>query len=81
MTNSTEEIYMFNLHFPNFSRDEVLQASRTLSDKPILLNGRKLRYPQNKVFHAEYNKKTDEIQIIREGEISKNEILDRIKNG
>ena len=63
MEQSTR-IYLLNLRFPGFSKDNVLRAARTLSGKSVVLNGCKLPYPSNTVNFAEYNKKTDEIQVI-----------------
>lgn len=63
MEQSTR-IYMLNLRFPSFSKDNVLAGARTISKKSIVLNGCRLPYPSNKVYFAKYNKKTDEIQVI-----------------
>ena len=59
-----EEIYILKLRFPNFDNDNVMRAARTLSEKPVVFNGRNLEYPKNKVFHAEYDKRTNEIQVV-----------------
>jgi hypothetical protein len=46
--------YCVRLSFPDFPRDEILRAARTLTDKPIIFNGGELPYPDNRVFFAEY---------------------------
>jgi hypothetical protein len=72
-----EEIYILKLHFSNFDNDNIMRAARTLSDKPVTFNEHKLEYPKNRVFHAEYDERTNEIQVVlisSEAEIRK--ILD-----
>jgi hypothetical protein len=59
-----EEIFLFRMRFSGFSKDNVLRAARTLSEKPVILDGRKLQFPMNRVFHAEYDKKSDEIHVV-----------------
>jgi len=62
--NKTQKVYMLKLSFPDFSKDNVLKAARTLSRKPIVLNGRRLQHPSNEVFCSEYDEQSDEIQVI-----------------
>jgi hypothetical protein len=62
--DQSKRIYMLKLHLPSFSKDNILRAARTLSGKSVVLNDRKLPYPSNRVYFAEYKKKTDEIQVI-----------------
>jgi hypothetical protein len=59
-----QKVYILKLSFPDFSRDNVLRAARTLSQKPVILNGRRLRFPLNQVYWAEYDERTGEIQVI-----------------
>jgi len=61
---ATREVYILKLRFPNLSKDNVLKAARTLCNRPVTLNGRKLEHPSNRVDFAEYDMKTDEIQVI-----------------
>jgi len=60
----TEDIYIFNLHVSGFSKDDILRSARTLSKKPIIINGRKLEHPKNGVFHAEYDGRTGDIMVV-----------------
>jgi hypothetical protein len=46
--------YYVGLSFPDFPRDEILRAARTLADKPIIFSKKELPYPDNRVFFAEY---------------------------
>ena len=57
-------IYIFNLHISGFSKDDILRSARTLCKKPISINGHQLKYPKNKVFHAEYDRRTEDIMVV-----------------
>jgi hypothetical protein len=59
-----QKVYILMLSFPDFSSDNVLRGARTLSQKPVILNARRLPFPSNQVYYAEYDKRTDEIQVI-----------------
>lgn len=55
---------MLSLNFPSSSKDNVLRGARTLCGKSVVLNGYRLPSPSNMVCFAEYNKNTDEVQVI-----------------
>ena len=46
--------HVFNLTILGIKNNELLMSARTLSDKPIVVNGIELPYPDNKVGFADY---------------------------
>ncbi|UCC58841.1 MAG: hypothetical protein JSW14_02775 [Candidatus Bathyarchaeum sp.] len=59
-----KDIYIFNLRVSAFSKEDMLRSARTLSKKPITINGRKLKHPENIIFHAECDSRTKDIMIV-----------------
>ena len=63
--------YFCRLSFPEFSKDELRRATRTLSRKPIIFDGKELPYPDNMSYFAEYWLGNVEIIVyIRDEEIN-----------
>ena len=58
-----QEVYVVDIRLTEFSEDNILRAARTLSEKPVFLNGRRLEFPLNMVFRAEYDEATHEIKV------------------
>jgi hypothetical protein len=48
------ENFMVRLSFPDFSKDEVERAARTLAFRPIEIDGNELPYPENQTLFSEY---------------------------
>lgn len=63
--------YFCRLSFPEFSKDELERAARTLSGKPIIFDGKELPHPDNMSYFAEYWSGNVEIIVyIRDEEIN-----------
>lgn len=64
--------YFCRLSFPDFSKDELERAARTLSCRPIIFDEKELPYPDNMSYFAEYWLGNVEIVVyIRDEEINR----------
>jgi hypothetical protein len=59
-----EESHILKLRIPSFDNDNIMRVARTFSEKPVFFNKRKLEHPLNKVWHAEYDERMNEIQVV-----------------
>jgi len=68
---SVRETHIVRLVLPDVPKKELLKSARTLSDRPIIFDGKELPFPDNKVYFADYVSGKVEIMLhIRDEELN-----------